>query len=1051
MGRGSGRLGLRPGESALAATLFALFVAGGLGRGFTRSIAYAGFLARYPATNIPYVYIAVGVVLAALMPVYLRLAGRTSVPGMAVGTFGILVVGEVLLLAGRPVLPAVVDLVLPVWFEALSLLLALSLWAVAGHVLDIEQGKRLLGPVGAGVPVGFLVSGLATPLVVGGAGTTALLAFGATALLAAAVLAGVVGRRPGAPAAAASSGPGARPAPLRAVLADAYVRALVGLFVCWTLAFYVADYMFYERSADRYRDEAALASFLGQYSAVMGVLMLVSGVVLAPWVLRRFGARVGAYVMPAALGLGVVPSVVIGAVAGASPAIFWPAYVTKVGHYALDAVDRSVRSVLYQPLRAQVRLRVQALGEGLGAALSTAAAGVLLLVGVQGLGAGVVEAAWLLLAVLVAWLVLAVVAGRLFPARMAAALDSRRLTGTSLVLDMTALRLLRRNLSSGRPGVVVYALDRLTEAADPDLPRLVLRLLDHPEPLVRAEAVTRTAGARDTAVLAALLARLRVEGDPAVVARLCAALAADGGPAEVFAVADVLDRCGPGTDPQVVVAAAAGLLRRTDARPDGVLARLQAWRASGDRGLALSADHALALGRDDASAWRRVVEAVHVPAVRARAVEAVVAAVLAGDPSAVGALVAAVRDEDAAAENTGIIATGGTSVRLGRLARIAGRVRHPAVAEALAAHVTTPGPRSRSLVVTALVRAGWHPAGPDDRSARALQAQVEEESAIALTVLALEAGQSNGPGGLGGGLTTGGLPSLAPAHHGAALAERVWLLRSALAIERVQVLHRIVGLAALRDPSGAVAAALHALPADAPPSDRQRQLLGEVLEGVGERRLLPVVRALADPDTTLGYLAQVRVHDPLSLREATSPLARTRLLDWTRTCLAAAATLGGPAPVALFGRAAAVSSTVERVIVLKGVGLFRQVPDDVLASVAEVLEEVQLGSGERLFARGDGASTMYVVVTGGVHVHDGDRTVSMLGPGEVVGELALLDDAVRSASVTAAEDTLLLGLDRHAFDELLADHPVIAAGVIRILAARLRARTDDVLAADRRR
>ena len=1051
MGRGSGRLGLRPGESALAASLFALFVAGGLGRGFTRSIAYAGFLARYPATDIPYVYIAVGVVLAALMPVYLRLAGRTSVPTMAVGTFGALVVGEVVLLATRPVLPAVVDLVLPVWFEALSLLLALSLWAVAGHVLDIEQGKRLLGPVGAGVPVGFLVSGLATPLVVGGPGTTALLAFGAAALLAAAVLAGVVGRRPGSSAAPAPSADrGTRPAPLRAVLADPYVRALVGLFFCWTLAFYVADYMFYERSADRYRDEAALASFLGQYSAVMGVLMLVSGVVLAPWVLRRFGVRVGAYVMPAALGVGVVPSVVIGAVAGASPAIFWPAYVTKVGHYALDAVDRSVRSVLYQPLRAQVRLRVQALGEGLGAALSTAAAGVLLLVGVQGLGAGVVEAAWLLLAVLVVWLVLAVVAGRLFPARMAAALDSRRLTGAALVLDATALRLLRRNLSSGRPGVVVYALDRLTEAGDPDLPRLVLRLLDHPEPLVRAEAVARTAGRRDAAVLAALLARLGTETDPGVVGRLCEALAADGGPAEVLAVADILDRCGPGTDPRVVVAAAAGLLRRTDARPDGVLARLQSWRASGDRGLALSADHALARGRDDAYAWRRVVEAVHVPAVRQRAVEAVVAAVVDGDPSAVAALVAAVRDEDAAAENTGIIATGGTSVRLGRLARIAGRVRHPAVTEALAAHVTTPGPRSRSLVVGALVRAGWHPAGPDDRAARALQAQVEEESAIALTVLALEAGQANGPGGVGA-LTTGGLPNLGPAHAGAALAERVWLLRSALAIERVQVLHRIVGLAALRDPSGAVAAALHALPADAPPSDRQRQLLGEVLEGVGERRLLPVVRALADPDTTLGYLAQVRVHDPLSLREATSPLARTRLLDWTRTCLAAAATLGGPAPVALFGRAAAVSSTVERVIVLKGVGLFRQVPDDVLASVAEVLEEVQLGTGERLFARGDTASTMYVVVTGGVHVHDGDRTVSLLGPGEVVGELALLDDAVRSASVTAAEDTLLLGLDRHAFDELLADHPVIAAGVIRILAARLRARTDDVLAADRRR
>jgi CRP-like cAMP-binding protein len=72
----------------------------------------------------------------------------------------------------------------------------------------------------------------------------------------------------------------------------------------------------------------------------------------------------------------------------------------------------------------------------------------------------------------------------------------------------------------------------------------------------------------------------------------------------------------------------------------------------------------------------------------------------------------------------------------------------------------------------------------------------------------------------------------------------------------------------------------------------------------------------------------------------------------------------------------------------------------------------------------------------------------VLGEREVFGEMALLDDEVRSASVTAQTETLLLSLDRDALAELMDDHPQIATGIIAVLLARLRARTDDVLALD---
>jgi CRP/FNR family transcriptional regulator, cyclic AMP receptor protein len=74
-----------------------------------------------------------------------------------------------------------------------------------------------------------------------------------------------------------------------------------------------------------------------------------------------------------------------------------------------------------------------------------------------------------------------------------------------------------------------------------------------------------------------------------------------------------------------------------------------------------------------------------------------------------------------------------------------------------------------------------------------------------------------------------------------------------------------------------------------------------------------------------------------------------------------------------------------------------------------------------------------------VRVHRGDHTLVELGAGSAVGELAVLVPQPRTASVTALEPTLLLRVRKVVLDELLADRPELASGVIGALAARLRA------------
>lgn len=137
-------------------------------------------------------------------------------------------------------------------------------------------------------------------------------------------------------------------------------------------------------------------------------------------------------------------------------------------------------------------------------------------------------------------------------------------------------------------------------------------------------------------------------------------------------------------------------------------------------------------------------------------------------------------------------------------------------------------------------------------------------------------------------------------------------------------------------------------------------------------------------------------------------------------------------------------STIEKVIILKTVDIFAETPDNVLAEVATLLDEVELPAGEVLFKKGDLGDSMYIVVTGKVRVHDGDRILNYRGEREVFGEMALLDPEPRIASITAEEDTHLLRLDQEPFYALMSDRIEVVRGIMRVITANLRARVQDV-------
>ena len=129
---------------------------------------------------------------------------------------------------------------------------------------------------------------------------------------------------------------------------------------------------------------------------------------------------------------------------------------------------------------------------------------------------------------------------------------------------------------------------------------------------------------------------------------------------------------------------------------------------------------------------------------------------------------------------------------------------------------------------------------------------------------------------------------------------------------------------------------------------------------------------------------------------------------------------------------------IEKVMVLKSVAIFSKVPDEVLANLASVMEEVEVRKGDEIYSKGGEGQTMYIIVDGKIRVHDGEKTFVNLGERDFFGELTTLDPEPHLATVTADAETRLLGLNGDVLYELMSDHSEVLRGIIHVLCERLR-------------
>jgi CRP/FNR family cyclic AMP-dependent transcriptional regulator len=130
--------------------------------------------------------------------------------------------------------------------------------------------------------------------------------------------------------------------------------------------------------------------------------------------------------------------------------------------------------------------------------------------------------------------------------------------------------------------------------------------------------------------------------------------------------------------------------------------------------------------------------------------------------------------------------------------------------------------------------------------------------------------------------------------------------------------------------------------------------------------------------------------------------------------------------------------TDQKLELLKRVPLFTGLGKRDIEELGRLAEEVDVPAGYVLMREGGSGNEFFVIIDGSVGIDRGGSKISTLGPGDFLGEIALIDDGPRTATATAESPAKLLVVGHREFHSLMDQFPTIQICVLQALAKRVR-------------
>jgi CRP/FNR family cyclic AMP-dependent transcriptional regulator len=135
---------------------------------------------------------------------------------------------------------------------------------------------------------------------------------------------------------------------------------------------------------------------------------------------------------------------------------------------------------------------------------------------------------------------------------------------------------------------------------------------------------------------------------------------------------------------------------------------------------------------------------------------------------------------------------------------------------------------------------------------------------------------------------------------------------------------------------------------------------------------------------------------------------------------------------------------------LSNISIFEKLSADEIAKLGSVITRKTYAADQAVVFEGEPSDSLYILMSGSAKVYvtseEGqERILKMLGPGEIFGELAMLDGHPRSATVATLEPTEMASMSRRDFQDFVANHPAILWKVLEALCERVRKTSAEVI------
>jgi hypothetical protein len=526
---------LQPGEAPRLACLLLMSLFLGIFTAFYLSTALALFLDSFPATVLPFAYIASSLVGFLGVTLFTRLARRVPPARLVIFLLSTLTAAAAGFWGLSLAVPQRgIAFAMAVGIAPAVTLLDLGFWTLAGRLFDLRQGKRLAGLISAGEVVASILGFFLIPVLLPLLGRPIhLLPIAATGLALCTAVVAFTGRRYRGLLAAEVLADQETPQRTRREAPRKTSRYFVLIALSMTLfiaAFYLIDFAFLSEVPAFFREGSGqVAQFLGLFFGAAKICELLVKTFLSGRLLSQFGLRAGLLALPAALLGCALLAVGAGAAAGSRSIAFF--VLVALAKLVWTMLARSVFDpayrMLYQPLSPDRRLAFQAGLEGRVRQLAVFLVGTVLALA-AGRGAGAFPILASLLPALGVWIFVVALLYREYRSRLLRTLNSHLSESDARVAT-----------SPQQEPVIRREIEELFERIAWDTAALVdLRFDPNIEP---AAAATRRSLALDLAAehraLFALLAQLY---DPQVIEQVQSSLADAGGGAAVYAL-EILD------------------------------------------------------------------------------------------------------------------------------------------------------------------------------------------------------------------------------------------------------------------------------------------------------------------------------------------------------------------------------------------------------------------------------------------------------------------------------------------------------------------------------